>query len=83
MISGYNNTEFDNKFLRKAAQKAGVKFNNDNIDVFQIARVSRLNTHNLKLGTVAAALGVDLTGAHRAYNDAIATAKVLLKLSEE
>lgn len=83
MISGYNNTDFDNKFLRKAAQKAGVKFNNDNIDVFQIARVSRLNTHNLKLGTVAAALGVDLTGAHRAYNDAIATAKVLLKLSEE
>ncbi len=82
IISGYNNTDFDNKFLRKAYQKVGLQLLNENIDVLLLARSKHLKTPNSKLGTVAAALGIDLTGAHRAYNDAFATAKVLLKLSE-
>ena len=82
IISGYNNTSFDNKFLKKAGMKVGLKFNHRNLDVFTLASASHLGTHNLKLGTVSAALGIDLTGAHRAYNDAFATAKVLLKLSK-
>lgn len=81
-ISGYNNTEFDNKFLRKAGQKVGLQFNHQNIDVFTLARAAHLRVSNFKLTTVAAYLGVDLSNAHRAYNDAFATAKVLLKLYE-
>ncbi len=83
IISGYNNTDFDNKFLRKAYQKVGLTLQNENLDVLLIARSKHLKTSNSKLTTVAAALGIDLSGAHRAYNDAFATAKVLLKLSEE
>ena len=81
-ISGYNNTDFDNKFLKKAGQKVGLKFSNPNLDVLILARAARLRVNNFKLITVATALGVDLTNAHRAYNDAFATAKVLLKLHE-
>ena len=83
IICGYNNTEFDNKFLRKAYQKVGLQLQNENLDVMILARSKHLKIKNAKLTTVAAALGIDLSGAHRAYNDAFATAKVLLKLSEE
>lgn len=81
-ISGYNNTDFDNKFLRKAGQKVGLSFSHPNLDVFNLARAARLRVNNFKLGTVAAFLGVDLSNAHRAYHDAFATAKILLKLHE-
>ena len=81
IISGYNNTDFDNKFLKKALAKVGLKLTNQNLDVFLLARTKKLKTNNLKLTTVAA-VGIDLKGAHRAYNDAFATAKVLLKLNE-
>lgn len=81
-ISGYNNTDFDNKFLRKAGQKVGLKFSHLNLDVFTLARAARLRVNNFKLTTVAAFLGIDLSNAHRAYHDAFATAKVLLKLYE-
>lgn len=83
VISGYNNTDFDNKFLRKAYQKVNLSLENDNLDVMLIARSKHLKISNFKLSTVSTALGIDLTGAHRAYNDAFATAKVLLKLSEK
>lgn len=82
IISGYNNNNFDNNFLKKAYQKAGLKFNSESIDVMLLARGSSLKTSNFKLTSVAAALGIDLSNAHRAYNDAFATAKVLLKLNE-
>jgi len=37
---------------------------------------------NYKLSTVVKALEIKLENAHRAYNDALATAKAYLKLSE-
>lgn len=82
IISGYNNNNFDNNFLKKAYQKAGLKFNVESLDVMLLARGGRIKTTNFKLTTVAAALGIELSNAHRAYNDAFATAKVLLKLNE-
>ena len=82
VLSGYNNTDFDNKFLRKAGQQFNVKFNNENIDVLLLARSSNLKLSNYKLSSVASALNIDLSNAHRAYNDAFATAKILLKLNE-
>ena len=47
-----------------------------------IARQSSLKLKNYKLGTIVDALGLTLEGAHRAYNDAYATAQVLLELSK-
>ena len=80
IISGYNIVGFDMKFLTKVASKIGLNFDNEIIDTMIVVRQSKLRTTNYKLTTVAKALGIDLTDAHRAYNDAHATAKVLMEL---
>ena len=77
VLSGYNVIGFDMKFIKKAGQKY-----NDIIDTLIVARTSKLRCSNYKLGTVVSALGLTLEGAHRAYNDAHATAQVLLALSK-
>lgn len=82
IISGYNIIGFDMKFIRKVAEKIGVKFDNELIDAFIVARQSGLRLGNYKLGTVVKALGLTLVDAHRAYNDAHATALVLMELNK-
>lgn len=82
IISGYNNINFDNKFIARYARELNLPFNNENIDVFILARQKPVKAKNFKLTSVTAALGISLEGAHRAYNDAYATAQVLLKLNE-
>ncbi len=83
IISGYNIIGFDMKFITKAGKNYGLKFDNDLLDTLIIARTSGLRVSNFKLGTVVNALGITLDGAHRAYNDAHATAQVLLALSKK
>lgn len=83
IISGYNIVGFDMKFLKKVADRIGVKFDNEVVDAFIIARQSNLKTGNFKLGTVVKALGLTLEDAHRAYNDAHATAQVLMELNRK
>lgn len=82
IISGYNIIGFDMQFIRKAANKFGLKFDNQIVDAFIVAKQAGLRVTNYKLGTVAKALGVSLVDAHRAYNDAQATGQVLLELSK-
>ncbi len=82
IISGYNIIGFDMKFLQKVATKIGIKFSNDVIDAYIVARQSGLKAGNFKLGTVVKALGLTLVDAHRAYNDAYATARVLMELNK-
>lgn len=82
VLSGYNVIDFDMKFIKKAGQKYNYRFDNDIIDTLIVARTSKLRCSNYKLGTVVSALGLTLEGAHRAYNDAHATAQVLLALSK-
>lgn len=82
IISGYNIVGFDMKFLKKVADRLGLKFDNEVIDAYIVARQSNLRAGNFKLGTVAKALGVKLVDAHRAYNDAHATAQVLMELNK-
>lgn len=82
IISGYNIVGFDMKFLNKVAKEIGLKFDNDVVDTYIVARqTSSLKLGNYKLGTVVKALGLSLVDAHRAYNDAQATANVLLELN--
>lgn len=83
IISGYNIVGFDMKFLQKAAAGVGLKFDNQVIDAFIVARQSGVRAENYKLGTVVKALGLTLTDAHRAYNDAYATALVLLEFNKK
>jgi len=78
-LAGYNNIEFDTKFLKSAWKKIGYKFDFQEEDVFVMAK-QKLKLHNYKLGTVVKALEIELLNAHRAYADATATAKAFLKL---
>lgn len=79
VISAYN-ISFDNKFLQHNGKKLRLNFDNEKIDTLELARNKVYSVHNYKLGTVVKALGIVLEGAHRAINDAIATAKVFIKL---
>lgn len=81
-ISGHNVIGFDIKFIRREAENLGLEFDNPLIDTMNEARVARLKITRFNLGAVTKALGITLEGAHRAWNDAYATAQVLLKLNE-
>lgn len=80
ILAGYN-VNFDMKFVEKIAGNIGLKFENEVQDVLIFAR-QNLHASNYKLKTIVNALGIKLVDAHRAYNDAYATAEVLLKLSQ-
>lgn len=82
IISGYNIVDFDLKIIKRFGQKLGLKFDNIVLDALIMARQGNLRLQNYKLGTVVKALGIQLVDAHRAYNDAQATAMVLLELSK-
>jgi len=79
ILSAYN-IGFDIKFLQKAGLKYRYKFDNEKIDTLELARNKIASLHNYKLSSVVNALDIKLEGAHRAINDAIATAKVFIKL---
>lgn len=75
------NAGFDCKFIANASAKLGFEFTNRQIDALAMARMGVVGAKNFKLKTIATKLGVSLENAHRAVHDAIATAKVVLKLN--
>lgn len=79
VLSAYN-IGFDIKFLQNAGKKLRYNFNNKQIDTLELARNKIPSLHNYKLSTVVKALDIVLEDAHRALNDAVATAKVFIKL---
>lgn len=81
ILSGYN-VKFDYGFLSHYGKKSGYNFDNELLDVYELAQKGVHGTKNLKLGTVAEFLGVGLDNAHRAVYDALATAEVLIKLAD-
>ena len=82
ILCGHNIIGFDIKFIRREGENVGLSFDNEIIDTLNEARMSKLKISRFNLGTVVKALGLTLEGAHRAWNDAFATAQVLLKLNE-
>lgn len=81
ILSGYNIINFDQLFINKLGERANLNFNNEVIDVFNIAK-EKLSLRNYKLSTVVNHFNIKLIDAHRALNDALATAKALLKFYE-
>lgn len=81
VLCGHNIIDFDIHFVRREGKALGLDFDNEIIDTLNEARVARLKTSRFNLGTVTKLLGISLEGAHRAWNDAYATAQVLLKLN--
>lgn len=75
-----HNVAFDMGFIYAAARKLNYNFDNPLKDTMEMARVKLPGLKNYKLGTVVERLNVKLENAHRAVNDATATAKVFIKL---
>lgn len=77
-----HNAEFDKSFIRKNMIDNGLEFNFPNIDTLKLARATVENIKNYKLGTLAKNFGVNLVNAHRAVNDAEATAEIFMILMD-
>lgn len=80
VLSGYN-VNFDMRFIQKAGANMGYHFKNRVEDTMAFAR-NQLRLGNYTLKNVAKNLQVSLNQAHRALNDALATARVLIKLNQ-
>lgn len=74
-----HNAPFDMGFLTIAGRKNKYDFDNDYLDTLAMARQSLKLRHN-DLTSVCNHLKITFTGAHRALNDALATAKVFIEL---
>lgn len=75
-----HNISFDIAFVHNISKKLSYNFDNETIDTLAIAKSKLPGLKNYKLGTIVDKLGVVLDNAHRAINDATATAKVFIKL---
>lgn len=79
ILVGHNILGFDLPMLNANAQRVKYEFTNDAVDTLIMAR-NLLGGSKNKLSDVCAKLCIPLIGAHRAVNDAEATAKCFLKL---
>ena len=82
-LCGHNIINFDLKFVRRIGSELGLEFDNPVLDTLNLARESKHLFTSYKLGTIVKYFDLTLEGAHRAWNDAYATAEVLLKLCEK
>ena len=86
VLVGYNNANFDSKFLARAGRHSNLMIQNRHFDVLQYARRIKNDIHytndDFTLGSVAKFCGIENPKAHRAWADALTTAKVYLKLRE-
>ena len=77
-----HNASFDVSFIKQNAKNLGKEFSNEVLDTLTFARRLLPRLENHKLNTVAKKLGVKMLRAHRAKDDALATAEIFLKLAE-
>ena len=82
-LVGYNNSSFDNTFLERAGRYSGIIIRNDTFDVMTYAKKKKNSLpygQKFSLESLSASLGIKNPAAHRAYADAITTAKVFEKI---
>lgn len=82
-LCGHNMIDFDFPFVKRYEDALDIEFDNELIDTYKLAIKRGVRAHNFKLGTLCDYFGISLVGAHRAWNDAYATAQLLLKLCEK
>lgn len=78
-----HNAKFDISFIRREYKNNNLEFNHPILDTLVLARATMTHMKRFNLGTLCKNLGVSLVGAHRAVNDAEATAEVFIKLIEK
>ncbi len=82
-LCGHNMIDFDFPFIKRYEDALDVEFDNELLDTYKIAVKKGVRSRNFKLGTLCEYFGISLVGAHRAWNDAYATAQLFLKLYEK
>lgn len=78
-----HNIEFDHGFVTRAGAGFGYIFDHKQFDTCIMARELIPGLSNYSLGTVCRALNIVNETAHRALSDAVATAKVFIKLADK
>lgn len=78
-----HNIMFDYKFVKKYANQYGFSFEKTGIDTLKIARKALKDLESKSLGALCAHYGIENPAAHRAYYDALSTAKVYHMLAHE
>ncbi|MBE5745845.1 MAG: hypothetical protein E7359_00960 [Clostridiales bacterium] len=76
------NIQFDFGFIDYYSRQINYVFDHEKNDTMILAK-KNMFLKNYKLKTIAESLNVPLINAHRAINDALATAKVFIKLVEK
>lgn len=74
------NTAFDTSFIHNISKKLSYNFDHPTMDTMVMAREKLPGLKNYKLGTIVEKLNISLENAHRAIDDATATAKAFIKL---
>lgn len=76
-----HNVLFDYSFVKKSAAAAGYQFDKTGIDTLKIARKVHKDLKSKSLGVLCDFYNIDNKAAHRAYHDALATAKLYQTLA--
>lgn len=72
---------FDYSFLKKAAVNEGLEFEKTGIDTLKLCRKFMPAEEKKNLASACSSYGVDLNGAHRAFQDALATHELYQKMA--
>jgi DNA polymerase-3 subunit alpha (Gram-positive type) len=80
VVIGHNLT-FDYRFTKKAAAQFGLPFEREGIDTLKIAKNVHKDLPSRSLGALCDHYGIVNSSAHRAYHDALATAKLYQTLA--
>ncbi len=79
-----HNTDFDLSFLQAEFKRAGLpKWHGKKMDTVELAKILFPMSLSFKLGDLAADLNIELENAHRADDDALATAELFKHCWEE
>jgi len=78
-----HNLMFDFKFTKKFANMYGISFEKRGIDTLQIARKTLSDLESKRLESLCSYYHITNTSAHRAYHDALATAKIYHMLAHD
>ena len=76
-----HNIQFDYKFCKRFASKYGYSFEKKGIDTLKIARTVHKDLESKSLGSLCEHYHIINHAAHRAYHDALATAKLYQTLA--
>lgn len=78
-----HNAAFDIGFVKRLYDKMNQPFDNPYIDTLEISRIKTPNVKSHRLKDIAKRLNISLVNAHRAVDDARATAEIFLSLLSE